>query len=850
MALRFSCDLSGRILWFEGNYNSMLPRLSLFSALNAARLGLALTGLSALPASAASPGFQTLPGHIPAAAIAAAQPVSALDSAQTVRLALALPLHRQAELDDLLRGLYDPADPRCGQFLTSAQFSARFSPTPAEYGRVAAYAKALGLTVTGTHANRTVLDVSAPAGQIGKAFGLRLLQYKSLADGRVFYAPNAEPQVPSSLGGLVSGIVGLSSASRWQPHLREKAFPAVSPALDPYAAGRQTGSGPYGGLSPSDIKTAYNLSSVPQTGAGQTLALFELDGYTASDITVYETKFGLPNVPLQNILVDGYSGAAGGGANEVTLDIELQAALAPGATKILVYEGPNSDTGVVDTYTKIAADNAAKQISTSWGLAENSNSASVRNSENAAFQQMAAQGQSIYAAAGDSGANDNGSSLSVDDPASQPYMTGVGGTTLSTVSAGGAYKSETTWNNGSAANGAGGGGVSTVWPIPSYQTSVAGTAASKGSKTNRNVPDVSLDSDPNTGYSIYFGGNWTIYGGTSCASPLWAAFTALVNQKRAAAGNSTLGFANTPLYALATTGTYAADFHDIADGSTNLFYPAVTGYDDATGLGTFNGANLLADLGGSPAPTTTATINDTDSALAYVGGGWRYYPRRGLGDSGDDVHATQANGDSVSYTFTGTAISYITETNSDEGNVQVYLDGTLQATVSAFSATRKVQQTLWSAASLASGSHTLKLVKADGTFLLLDAVIVSPAPVPSATVNDTDSALAYVGGWRYYPQRGLGDSGDDVHATQANGDSVSYTFTGTGVSYVTETNSDEGNVQVYLDGVLKTTVNCAAAGRAPQQSVYSVSALTPGSHTIKLIKASGTFMLLDAFITR
>ena len=601
----------------------MLPR---FSALNAARLGLAFLSLSAVPVSAASPGFHALPGHIPAAVVSA-EPVAALSEAQPVALALALPLHHQLELDDLLRGLYDPADPRCGQFLTSEQFAARYSPTPAEYARVIAYAKAMGLTVTGTHANRTVLDVSAPAGQIEKAFGLHLLQYRSFADGRVFYAPDAEPQVPSSLGGLVSGVVGLSSASRWQPHLREKAFSAVSSALDPYAAGHQTGSGPGGGLTPSDIKTAYNLNSVPQTGSGQTLGLFELDGYTTSDITAYETKYGLPAVPLQNVLVDGYSGAAGSGAGEVTLDIELQLALAPGASRVLVYEAPNSDAGVVDTYTKIAADNAAKQTSTSWGLAENSTSASTRASENTAFQQMAAQGQSIYAAAGDSGANDNGTSLSVDDPASQPYMTGVGGTALTTASAGGAYQSETTWNRGSTANGAGGGGISTIWPIPSYQSGIAGSAASKGSTTKRNVPDVSLDADPNTGYSIYFNGSWTIYGGTSCAAPLWAAFTALVNQKRAATGSGLLGFANKPLYALATTGSYVKDFHDIADGSTNLFYPAVTGYDDATGLGTFNGANLLADLGGgAAAPTVPAaptnlagTAGNAQIALTWTG---------------------------------------------------------------------------------------------------------------------------------------------------------------------------------------------------------------------------------------
>ena len=651
----------------------MLSRFRTGSAIRSARsLGLAFLSLTALSAPGALlaapapnlqfPGFQALPGHIPAA-VQQAQTVAPLDNAQPVALALALPLRHQAELDDLLRGLSDPLDARYGQYLTPAQFTARFSPTPAEYARVIAYAQAMGLAVTATHASRTLLDVSAPAGQVGKAFGLHLLVYKSHADGRYFYAPDAEPQVPASLASLVTGVVGLSSASRWQPHLREKAPADLTPALDPYALPLQTGSGPGGGLTPNDVKAAYSLSSVPQTGSGQTLGLFELDGYTASDITAYENKFGLPAVPLQNVLVDGFNGvpSSGNGPAEVTLDIELQAALAPNASKILVYEAPNSDAGVVDMYNKIASDNAAKEISTSWGEAENLTSPSVRSSENTAFQQMAAQGQSIFAAAGDSGAEDNGSSLSVDDPASQPYMVGVGGTSLTTSGAGGAYKSEKTWNNGSASNGAGGGGISAVWTIPSYQSGVAGSAASKGSATYRNVPDVSLDADPNTGYSIYYGGGWTIYGGTSCAAPLWAAFTSLVNQKRVAAGSSLLGFANTPIYSLAATGAYAADFHDIADGSTNLYYPAVAGYDDATGLGTFSGASLLADLsGGTSTPTVpaaptslTATAGSAQIALAWNGssGAASYNLYRSTTSGGETLYKSGLT--ATSFTDTG-----------------------------------------------------------------------------------------------------------------------------------------------------------------------------------------------------
>jgi kumamolisin len=380
-------------------------------------------------------------------------------------------------------------------------------------------------------------------------------------------------------------VLGLQNMVHAQKHL-VKGTAAKSNA---------TASASVSGVTPAIIRSAYNLPS-SVTGSGQSLALMELDGYSASDITGYESQFSLPAVLLNNILVDGATGSAGGGADEVTLDIELMVAVAPGATQIMVYEGPNDDTGILDVYDKIASDNIAKEVSSSWGSTEDTSS--FGQSENTVFQQMSAQGQSIYAAAGDSGADDNGSSLSVGDPASQPYVVGVGGTTL-TTSSNGAYTSETTWTDG-------GGGISSVWTIPSWQVGVASTS-SKGSSTMRNVPDVSLNADPNTGYAIYLSGSWTEFGGTSCAAPLWAAFTALVNEQRVSNGMTDLGFPNPSLYAVGKGSDYNSDFHDIANGSTNGYYPAVTGFDDATGLGSFNGTNLFQDL--------------TQGALGTTGGG-------------------------------------------------------------------------------------------------------------------------------------------------------------------------------------------------------------------------------------
>ena len=568
----------------------------LTSLYRGARLGLFACTL-ALSTVAAISQSVSLQGHLPSI-IDSAQRLNRVAAQAPVPLALVLPLRNQDQLAALLHRLYTPGDLMYGRYLTSAQFAQQFSPTPSDYDAVIAFAQTRGLTVTSTHSNRMVVDVVGDAQAVESAFGVQLYQYQATS-GRLFRAPSNEPQIPVQMVGLLAAVVGLDTAAVWKTHYREKAFvPTAAQGPAAQAAPRQTGSGPGGGLTPSDIKTAYNLNGIGASGAGQTLGLFELDGYKASDITAYESNYSLPNVPLQNILVDGFSGAAGSGAGEVTLDIELQVALAPSVSKIYVYEGPNSNAGVVDTYNRIATDNLAKSVSTSWGLAEASNSSSVRGSENQVFQQMAAQGQSIFAASGDSGAYDNGSTLSVDDPASQPYMTGVGGTSLATVSAGGAWKSETTWNGGSITAGGGGGGISTIWAKPSYQSTFGQSA------TFRNVPDVSLDADPSTGYSIYFNGAWNIYGGTSCAAPLWSAFVACVNESRAAAGKGTLGFANPLIYQIGAGSTYASDFHDIADNSTNLYYHATAGYDNATGWGSFNGAGLFTDLAGTSGAVT------------------------------------------------------------------------------------------------------------------------------------------------------------------------------------------------------------------------------------------------------
>ncbi len=556
---------------------------------------LAASGLvkaNAAPVQSA-PAMVRLPGHLSPNILLRSTLLGRKSGADIVPLALTLPLRDPAGLTRLLQRQYTPGDPLFHHFITPVEFTARFSPTAQTYAAVAAFARSKGLSITQTHPTRLLLDVSGPSAAVEAAFQVHLRNFES-PEGRVFHAPDAEPAIPAALAGKIVGVLGLQNSAVRRPFL---SHPAAKPA------GIGSGPAPFGALIPSDIKTAYNLSTTTLTGQGQTLGLYELDGYAPSDITTYETSYGLPLVPLQNVPVDGGVTSIGGGAGEVTLDIELMAALAPGATAIYVYEAQNGTVGAYDMYAKIAEDDVAKEISCSWGFEEDELGTTELQSENTFLQQMAAQGQSFYVASGDAGAYFPGNpNLSVSDPASQPYATAVGATSLNVVSAGGAYEGETTWND---AEGASGGGVSVEWPLPDYQKGVP----SLYSQTQRNLPDVSLDGDPETGYAIFFNGAFEEDGGTSCAAPLWAAFTALVNEQRETNGQPDLGFPNPTIYQIAQGPHYDSAFHDVRDHSNNLFYEALPGYDNATGWGSFNGAELIAQM----APAVVAGANPVSS---------------------------------------------------------------------------------------------------------------------------------------------------------------------------------------------------------------------------------------------
>ena len=558
-----------------------------------------------LPNLAENKNVHRLYGHVPADVKKSTQ-MQAMEKDKVLKLSIVLPLNNENRLNKKLISITSPQSTEYQHFLSQAEFIDQYSPTIEQVNKTKDYLENNGMNIESVAPNRLIIRASGSVEVIEKIFHTTIYYYSD-SSGETFYAPAHELQVNKDLN--ILSVQGLENRIKAHPNYKILKQAKTSESPNPSA-------GPTEGLTPASIKKAYSLSS-NLNGSGQTLALFELDGYTGADVTAYEAAFNLPQVPLQNVLIDGASGipSSGGGPAEVELDIELMTALAPGASKILVYEGPNSGTGLVDTYNRIATDNLAKSISTSWGLSESSGAGSIIQSESAIFKQMVAQGQALYSAAGDAGAYDNRQTLGVEDPSSQQFVVSVGGTQLFT-NTDGSYKSETTWASGSGPGGqGGGGGISSIWSIPSWQQGVI-SPASLGSTTMRNTPDISLDADPSTGYAVSYKGGWTVFGGTSCAAPLWAAFTALVNQSRASNGLGALGFPNPTIYALGQSANYASTFHDIADGSTNLFYPAVEGYDLATGWGTFIADPLIASLAGGvnpPPPPVCTPANPTVS---------------------------------------------------------------------------------------------------------------------------------------------------------------------------------------------------------------------------------------------
>jgi hypothetical protein len=587
---------------------------------------------------------QVVNGHVPK--ITRKLPsLGRLGANYRLELAIGLPLRNRGQLTNLLEDIYNPSSPNFHHYFTPDQFAASFAPSQEDYQKVIEFAKSNGLAVKRTHPNRTLLDVSGSVSDIEKAFHVHLLTYEHPVEARTFFAPDVEPSL--DLDTPVLAISGLDNYVMPHPHIHP-AGAFSRPRVRPLGGGGGGGSvggntGPFEGY---DFRNAY-APGVSLDGTGQTVGLFELFAFSGQDIEDYEDEVGIyPYVNVQPVLIDGASGddstvdwADDPGyldySFEVTGDIEMAIAMAPGLDGVLVYEGPTpmdepplgtnfiqdatTTAQINDVLNRMATDDLAQQLSCSYGFDINLSTVQI-------FQQYAAQGQSFFLASGDAGAYP----AAIDEPADDPYITVVGGTSLTTTSAG-AWASETTWLTPADDLGdpleASGGGISAVYAIPSWQQGISMTA-NQGSATMRNLPDVS-----SVAYNITIvWGNDFIgesfdnpVNGTSMAAPLWAGLVALANQQAAANGQSPVGFANPALYAIAKSTNYQTCLHDITTGwntnsSSPTKYKAVAGYDLCTGLGTPNCANLINALLAPPSDTLLVTPPLGFTAVGAAGG--------------------------------------------------------------------------------------------------------------------------------------------------------------------------------------------------------------------------------------
>jgi Pro-kumamolisin, activation domain/Subtilase family len=579
-------------------------------------------------ASAASVRVGTAPTLPPGASSA-----GAVSPERPLNLYVALEPSDPAGLEAFATEVSTPGSPAYGQYLSVPGFAARFGATPAQVATVRSALLARGLQVGEPSANDLSLPVSATAAEAEAAFGTELERVRT-ADGRLAYANTSAPRIGAAAAPYVAGVIGLADLNVPE---RQPVEPAASAAAEGSegtgAAGASTAGVLTGGPQPcaellttqaeeragytaDQVASAYSLSgfyAAGDLGAGQTVALLELEPFLPEDIAAYQACYGT-QTPVEAVDVEGGPGPYEGEDGEAALDIEQLIGLAPDA-RVRVYQGPNSAS--VPILSAFVTDNVAKVMSSSWGLCEKYTGREEVVAFDALLQEAAAQGQSFFVASGDTGSTDCYSSknkteksLGVDYPGSDPFATDVGGTQMSTPST---PPVEYLWNTGTA-EGAGGGGISARFAMPSYQATASptlnvigplstGTACASPTLC-REVPDVSANAAPRTGYFVRAEGNWQVIGGTSAAAPLWAAFTALANASPACVGKS-IGFANPALYAIAGAG-YAGNFDDVVTSrpkgpkSTNLFgesaYEAGPYFDMATGLGTPVGSALGATL--------------------------------------------------------------------------------------------------------------------------------------------------------------------------------------------------------------------------------------------------------------
>jgi kumamolisin len=467
------------------------------------------------------------------------------------------------------------------KYLTREEFAKAHGASEADLKKIRAFAEQFGLKVESEDRAARTVKLGGTVQAFNTAFGTDLRHVQHAAG--TFRCRSGSLTVPKALGSVIEGVFGMDNRPQAKAHFRLRKKKPSSP--------NQAAAVSY---SPVQVMEAYNYPT-GVTGAGQCIAVVELGGgYNTSDLNSFFQNLGITPPKVTSVSVDGATnsptGSPDGPDGEVELDLEVAGSAAPGA-QLAAYFAPNTDQGFVDAVTTATNDTTLKPsiISISWGGPETSWTEQGRNSLNSACEDAATMGITVLVAAGDDGASDGvtGGALTVDFPASSPFVVACGGTSLQLKGA--TIESEQVWNDLASGEGATGGGVSESFALPSFQSS-AGVPKAPNGFVGRGVPDVAGDADPETGYNVVVDGQQSVIGGTSAVAPLWAGLFALINQSL----GKNVGYVNSLLYSAKEEAT----FHDITSGN-NGGYSAGTGWDPCTGLGSPNGAALLAALKGS-----------------------------------------------------------------------------------------------------------------------------------------------------------------------------------------------------------------------------------------------------------
>jgi kumamolisin len=486
--------------------------------------------------------------------------------------------------------------------VTRAEYTRRYAADKADLKQIHAFAKEFGLTVepgTPRPERRTVL-LTGTVAAMQKAFGVQLNH--AAVNDTTYRVREGGIHLPASISKIVVAVLGLDNRPQAKPHFRFRDQPGPSSGIRPNTSAANTS------YTPIQVGQLYRFPA-GATAAGQTIGIIELGGgYRPADITAYFKSLGVKAPAVSAVSVDKGKNApsnANSADGEVMLDIEVAAAVAPGA-KIVVYFSPNTDQGFIDAIGSAVHDTTNKPsvISISWGGPESSWTQQSMTALDQACQSAAALGITITVAAGDDGSTDGvtDGANHVDFPASSPHVLACGGTKL--VGSGSTITSEVVWNETAAKEGATGGGVSNVFPLPTWQANAKVPPPTQPGG-GRGVPDVSGDADPATGYNVRVDGQNSVIGGTSAVAPLWAGLIALNN----AQNKTTAGFLQPTIYAAKAKSC----FSDITTGNNGAF-KAGPGWDACTGLGSPIGSALISLLGNAASTAKKASASKKSSA--------------------------------------------------------------------------------------------------------------------------------------------------------------------------------------------------------------------------------------------